>query len=69
LKFIFLLNNNKKMHNKYDITSRERKNINRIHKRDSSYITSKNLDETKSIIKWHKNNNSKKGGKSRHIIN
>jgi len=57
------------MHNKYDITSRERKNINRIHKRDSSYITSKNLDETKSIIKWHKNNNSKKGGKSRHIIN
>jgi len=55
------------MQDKYDLSSRGRKITMRIKKRDYSYITTKNLDETKEIFKWHKNNNVKKGGKSRHI--
>ena len=55
------------MQEKYELTSRGRKINGRMRTRDHSYITTKNLDETKAIIKWHKNNNVKKGGKSRHI--
>ena len=56
------------MLDKYNISSRERKIGRNIKFRNTSYITTKNLDDTKEIIKWHKKNNAKKGGKSRHII-
>jgi len=54
---------------KYDITSRQRKVHQRSKIREYYYITTKNLKESADIIKWYKKNNSKKGGKSRHIIN
>lgn len=57
------------MQGKYDTTSRQRKVEHRVKTRESFYITTKNLNEAKAIIKWHKQNNSKKGGKSRHIVN
>tara|TARA_B100001093_G_C26757953_1_gene984309 strand:- start:1103 stop:1276 length:174 start_codon:yes stop_codon:yes gene_type:complete len=55
------------MQSKYDITSRQRKVDKQTKKRETSYITTKNLNES-AAIKWHKNNNVKKGGKSRHIV-
>ena len=57
------------MQGKYDISARQRKVDQRTKTRESSHITTKNLNEVKAIIKWHKQNNSKKGGKSRHIVN
>ena len=57
------------MQGKYDMTSRQRKVDQRVKSRESSYITTQNLNEAKSIIKWYKRNNSKKGGKSRHMVN
>lgn len=57
------------MQGKYDMTSRQRKVDRRVKSRESSYITTQNLNEAKLIIKWYKHNNSKKGGKSRHMVN
>ena len=57
------------MNSKFDTTTRERKMSNRVPKRHEALITmsSHNIKNEKQLNKWHKMNNSKRGGKSRHI--
>ena len=54
------------MNNKYDITERERKTSKKYNSRDRSYITTHKIINKDDLDKWYKNNNQKKGGKSRH---
>ena len=55
------------MNNKFEMNDRNRKTNNRIRKRDRSYLTSQSFMDEKHLKNWQKKNNSKKGGKSRHI--
>ena len=57
------------MNSKFDTTTRERKMSKRVSKRPEGLITmsSHNIKNEKQLDKWLKINNSKRGGKSRHI--
>lgn len=57
------------MNSKFDTTTRERKMSKRVSNRPGVLITmsSHNIKNEKQLDKWHKMNNSKRGGKSRHI--
>ena len=55
------------MNTKFDTTQRERKMAKRSSKRSGVVLTSHNIQNEKQLEKWYKINNSKRGGKSRHI--
>lgn len=56
------------MQGKSEITSRERKTINRNKINDpSGKYSSKHIRQKEELMRWKKKNNSNKGGKSRHV--
>jgi hypothetical protein len=65
-------NNNKEtktMNTKFDTTERHRKCMNRRGSdRSGQVLTSHNIKSERELAKWYKMCNSKRGGKSRHIL-
>tara|TARA_A100001015_G_scaffold289585_1_gene361617 strand:+ start:85 stop:261 length:177 start_codon:yes stop_codon:yes gene_type:complete len=54
---------------KSEIATRERKLYNKdiTHNKNSTRKTSQNISDTKELKQWYKIQNSKRGGKARHI--
>lgn len=52
---------------KAEMTSRERKMLNKAKNNNFTNYSSKHIRNKEELIKWKKTNNSSKGSKSRHI--